>query len=192
MKNTITQFSILFFLLVATTGFAQKDFYVGLKAGGNLSGFTTNDFLNTDVFGLQVGAIGVINFNRNFAAQVEVVFNQKGGIFEIPFSDSNPEVKLNYLSIPLMGKTYLSNNVTFELGPEIGFLLSKSTNTIGNFEDLDKIKSLDLGASAGFSFQFYSGLVIQTRYTYGLSKLVDGSDYKNSTINLSVGYFFKK
>jgi len=154
MKNTITQFSILFFLLVATTGFAQKDFYVGLKAGGNLSGFTTNDFLNTDVFGLQVGAIGVINFNRNFAAQVEVVFNQKGGIFEIPFSDSNPEVKLNYLSIPLMGKTYLSNNVTFELGPEIGFLLSKSTNTIGNFEDLDKIKSLDLGASAGFSFQF--------------------------------------
>lgn len=192
MKSTITQFSILIFLLVVTTGFAQKDFYVGLKAGGNLSGFTTNDFLSTDVFGLQVGAIGVKNFNRNFAAQVELVFNQKGGIFEVPFSDSNPEIKLNYVSIPILGKTYLSNNITFELGPEIGFLVSKSTTSVGGFEGLDQLKSLDLGASAGFSFQFYSGLVIQTRYTYGLSKLVDGSDYRNSYINLSVGHFFKK
>lgn len=195
MKNKTSVFSICIFLFLTLNSFAQKDFkdfYVGLKAGANMSGFTENDFLSTDVFGLQVGAIGVKNFNRNFAAQVEILFNQKGGVFETPFLDSNPEVKLNYLNIPLMGKTYLSNNVTFELGPEIGFLLSKSSTSVGGFEGLDLVKSFDLGASAGFSFQFYSGLVIQTRYTYGLSKVVEGSDYKNSTINLSVGYFFKK
>lgn len=61
----------------------------------------------------------------------------------------------------------------------------------GNSEevDIDHFKSLDISIPIGASYEF-SDFIIDARYNFGLTKLVDqpGSSSKNSVIQVTVGY----
>lgn len=41
----------------------------------------------------------------------------------------------------------------------------------------------------GLEYQFQNGIFIQTIYSYGLTKLFENKDFKNSVVSLSIGYF---
>ncbi|WP_053970423.1 outer membrane beta-barrel protein [Mangrovimonas sp. ST2L15] len=97
--------------------------------------------------------------------------------------------KLGYIDIPILAKVYLGNKFLFEVGPQIGFNISKKTKFNGTEIDTE-IKTLDTAIVGGFGFQFDQGLFIQARYAYGLSEIFENERYKNSVISLSLGYKF--
>ncbi len=63
-------------------------------------------------------------------------------------------------------------------------------------EDIKEfLKSTDFGLNLGVGYKMESGLNFGARYNLGLSDVNDsdmdgGAEYKNSVIQVSVGYFF--
>lgn len=123
------------------------------------------------------------------------------------------DIKLGYLNVPLMAKYYVAEGFSIEAGPQIGLLISAKNeynytytemHSEGTFTDSesgeddikDSVKSIDFGVNFGVGYKLDSGLNFGARYNLGLSDANDDSDYlgdssyKNSVIQVFVGYFF--
>ncbi len=173
--------------------FAQEPWSYGVKAGANLSGFHTKNSTNTDLQGFQLA--GLVNYRAAdvFAVQTELQYIQKGGAFtEIDpgnFENYYTESKLSYLEVPLLAQLIFLKKLRLEIGPQISFLVSDKT-TLNGEEIEANPNSTDIGLAGGLSYYFNKGIVIQTRYVYGLQEVFEAYGYKNSAIMLSLGYMF--
>lgn len=172
---------------------AQSEFEFGVKGGANFTGFHNGSSTFTSEFGINLGGIAEYSVSDKFSLQAELLFNQKAGTFTVR-NNSNVVLgsvvsKLGYIDIPILAKVYLGNKFSFEVGPQIGFNISKKTKF--NDTEIDtEIKTLDTAIVGGFGFQFDQGLFIQARYAYGFSEIFENERYKNSVISLSLGYKF--
>ena len=185
MKKLLT-IPLLFTLSIVN---AQEISY-GFKAGVNLTGFHTQNGTNSDLVGYNFGGVLKINLNKTFDFQGEILLNRKGGIYRYSnIAIENPEVKLTYLNIPILFKINITDKFNFHAGPEMGILLAKKATLSGEELEVNIESNLDINALGGLEYQFQNGIFIQTRYSYGLTKLFENKDYKNSAISLSVGYF---
>lgn len=183
---------VLFILGISTNNFAQNKTTFGLKAGVNFTGFHTGTSTYTGQFGVNAGATLEHRITRIISIQPELIFNQKGGDYTISGNDMviRATSKLNYLDIPLMAKINILENLNFQLGPQIGFLLSEKTEY--GSEEIDTAPEfLDLGINAGLGYQTKSRIFVQARYSYGIKEIFENTNYKNSVISLSIGYKFK-
>jgi len=74
------------------------------------------------------------------------LFSTQGTTIEGYDGDSNNNVKLNYLNIPVLAKYYITDAFSVEAGPQIGLLLSAKSRG----EDIgDLYKSSDFGLNLG-------------------------------------------
>lgn len=122
---------------------------------------------------------------------------------------SESEWKLNYIQIPIMAKFYVSEGLSLEAGPQIGFLASaevdsdstetslfdgSSVSTSSTVDAKEIVKSVDFGLNFGLGYKLDSGLNFALRYNLGLSNIYDVSEtdvkIKNRVFQLSVGYTF--
>ena len=93
--------------------------------------------------------------------------------------------ELGYITIPVMLKFNLSDNITLELGPQAGFLLSEK-----NEFDVEKTDTFDFTANAGLGLKITKSLFAQARYGLGLTEIKSDSKIKNSVFQLSLGLLF--
>jgi hypothetical protein len=186
MKKTI----VLFFLISSCYTFSQSKISYGVKAGVNYSGFRTNNGTNSDLFGINLGGVARTDLNTTFALQAELNLNSKGGVFRRPLTSNNPEIKLTYINLPILLQTKITKKFTFDVGPEFGFLIGQKAKLNSDTFEIDDVPAFDMNLNVGLSYQFEKGIFIQGRYGYGLTELFEESDYKNSCISLSLGYFF--
>lgn len=141
-----------------------------------------------------------IQISEKFSFQPELIFSSQGSDSSEDFegNDFEGSVKVNYLNVPLMAKYYVADGLSLEVGPQIGLLLSTTDEYEGEEDDIkDLLKSTDFGVNFGVGYKLESGLNFSARYNMGLSDNIDadgfktdGAEYKNSVIQLSVGYFF--
>lgn len=180
------------FLLLLFSGqlFSQDKLEFGVKVGANLSGFHTKNGASTSYGGIHFGAIAKYKFNKIVGVQTELLYNSKGGTYEINGS-YGPNVKLKYIDVPINTNIYITKKFTLDLGFSYGFLISKKAEYNGQKMDIENIKNTDFNVLGGLSYKFDKGIYLQTRYGYGLTKLFDNKDYYNSCISLSLGYFIK-
>jgi hypothetical protein len=181
MKKTL----MLLGILVSGTVMAQN-ISGGVKAGANVSNFTGGDFSGLGkkvLIGFHAGAY--LNFGLGpVAIQPEVLVSTGGAKFE----DIDEEVKLTYVSIPVMVQFKPGGGFYLEAGPQVGFKISED---IGDSNIEDFAKDLDLGVAAGLGYSF-GKIGIGGRYIVGLSKVGDfddndlNPDFKNSTIQLGL------
>ena len=222
-------FTILALSALVFTSVNAQDLKIGAKAGVNLSslgGDKVPGIENEGKIGLHLGGVGVYMFSDKFGAQAELLYSSFGGKQTSSFSSESfsftdeSKVKLNYLSLPLMGKFYATESLSFEAGPRIAFLLSANeefegsetfdgeTESFSGEEDISKgINGLDLGFNIGASYELESGLFFSLRYTLGLSNIYDSSAFfvdedgdvlddignftqQNNAFQISIGYFF--
>ncbi|ULC60863.1 PorT family protein [Flaviramulus sp. BrNp1-15] len=195
---------ILFIAVIAITGLTQtfsQDINFGAKAGVNFCDITGDD---TDSFDgrttFHIGLVAEIMITDVFAFQPEILYSAQGSDWEEAFEGETYQgtVKVDYLNIPLMAKYYVVEGFSVEAGPQIGFLLSANNEEEGfDDEDIkDDLKGIDFGINFGLGYKLDGGLNFGARYIIGLTDVNDNpenlgnSDYKNSVIQISVGYFF--
>ena len=180
-----------------------SDISFGLKGGLNFSMFTgdgTDDFDGRASF--HVGAVAEFPMIDQFSIQPELLYSSQGDQMSVEGIDV--KFKMDYLTVPVMAKYYVSEGFSLEAGPQLGFLLSAKVDGGGVSLDIkDLIKSIDFGLGFGLGYKLDNGLNFSGRYYVGITNFVesdgylldepissDGSKNYNNVFQLSIGYFF--
>jgi opacity protein-like surface antigen len=190
MKRKLPLFlAVLFF---AHASFAQ--FSLGLKAGANITKVDGRSFKDEFRYGYHLGGFATIPVGGRFSIQPEVLFNQFQTKTDSSFRaiyqnalSSGTNVKLNYLSIPLLLNYKLGSFLSLQAGPQFGILLDRNKNLLENGKDaFDKGDFSMLGGA-----QLSLGKIkLNGRYFVGLNDIndIDNRDqWKNQGWQLSVG-----
>jgi len=169
-----------------------KKLKFGIKAGVNFANVTGNglDFLIGDEespnnrLGLMLGGLVTYQLSEKLYLQSELTYEQKG--FSEDYSDEDfvETYALNYVSLPVLAKYYISDDFNFEVGPQIGFLLSakyKDKEEGEKYEEdvKDLFKNTDFGLNFGAGYQLKNGLGLSARYYLGIADIFD---YSRTTI----------
>lgn len=186
---------IALFVLLSNAVMAQ--FTAGVKAGANITKVDGKSFKEEFRYGYQLGGFAMIGLGEKFAFQPEVLYTQTQtrvdsnfrNIYQTAFREArNGNVKLNYLTIPLLlNYKFIGNLVSLQAGPQFGVLLNKDKNLLENGQSA--FKGGDFSMAAGAQVKV-SKAVVSGRYVVGLNNINDLSDqdkWKNQAIQLSVG-----
>ena len=163
----------------------------GAKAGVNFANLKPDlDDASTRT-SFHLGAVAEIGISDKFSVQPELLYSEQGAKDE---SDDDEVVRTNYLTLPILAKYYLTDGLSLEAGPQIGFLLTAEVEDDGDTIDLkDNTKGTDIGFAFGLGYKLDSGLNFGLRYFLGSDiNDVDGDSDKisNRVFQLSLGYFF--
>lgn len=179
---------IVFLLsIVANAAFAQAQVALGLKAGVNVSKLNTDDLESSSITSFHGGAFALFKFTA-IGIQPELLFSQQGSKIEDINTGDLEELKMSYMTIPVMLKFYLPGGFNLQAGPQFGFLNSAELD--GN-DIKDELKSSDISANVGVAWDAPFGLVFDARYNIGLSDISDNSalgELKSGIFQFSIGY----
>jgi len=191
MKKIILFTAIAMFAFTTTNA---QGISFGAKAGLNLASVTGDGADEVDGrTAFHVGGVVNIEFSELFALQGEIVYSAQGFTQNISFDDvENIEatVKLDYINVPVLADITIIEGLSLQGGPQFGINITSELEVDGETEELDGVESLDVAAAIGAQLELPIGLFFQARYVTGLTEIVDGGDFKNSNISLSVGWFF--
>jgi hypothetical protein len=160
---------------------------------------------------IHVGAVAEFAISEKFSIQPELVYSSQGSTLD--FSEEfegfrfSEEIttKLDYLNIHILAKLYLTEGLSVEAGPQIGFLLSakndfeftdgddseSGTNDIDDF-----VNNVDFALGLGVGYKLQNGLNFAVRYNLGLSNIVENDNFdetqRNGVFQVSIGYLFFK
>ena len=179
------------------SGFLMK---YGVKAGLNMTSMS-NDMAFDPGFGMGVGfrVGGFLNMRWGYRTEN----SSKGtGLWgfqpELMYSNQAVktdagDIKMNYIAVPLLLKVYPTTALSIEVGPELSYLISTSPSTMavdGAEINVGDCKGMNVGLAAGLAYDFEMGLTVGARYTYGFNDMAKNLKWKNSNIQVTVGWMF--
>lgn len=171
----------------------------GVKGGVNFATVTGDDFDSPDNrISFHVGLVGEVPISERFSLQGEVLYSGQGfetdvdgGLFG---GDGKVEYQLDYLSVPVLAKVYLTDGLSIEVGPQFSFKVNEEIDADADADDgdldLDAAEEFDFALAGGLTFQTQMGLFITGRYTYGLTDILPNADAKNSVFQVGLGFKF--
>lgn len=163
-------------ILASNTVSAQK---WGIRGGVNFSDISSDGWDTDSKTGLYLGVYKEIPLIKSLLfIQPELQYSQEG------FSTHIEDVKVDYLSVPILAKIYVLKLLSFETGPQFGFLVNDN-----NFGDANSfIPSWAFGTSLNLPF----GLSINGRYVSGLDDTFDNPTLsgKNQVFQLGAAFQF--
>lgn len=175
---------------------SMAQFHIGAKAGANISKVEGKSFNDQFKYGYHLGGFMEIPISPKLTIQPEVLFNQYStvldssykNIYEGVFNAQNAKnIKLNYLSIPLLLEYKMANFFRLQAGPQFGVLIDQDRTLLQNGGDA--FRRGDLSMLAGAELQIMK-LRITGRYAIGLSNIndIDNQDkWTNQGFQLSLG-----
>jgi len=185
MKNLL--FLTLVFSAVFLNSLIAQNIDFGLKSGMNISSFTGGDADRNNLIGFHIGAIADIEISEKFYLQPELLYSTQGSE-----AKNEVKVKVDYLTVPLMAKYYVSEKISIEAGPQFAFLLNDKAEYVDSDlpdEETDA-SSFDFGLGAGIGFDITENIFTQARYNFGITTVAENPDIKNSVFQISLGYKF--
>lgn len=146
----------------------------GVKGGINFYNIRNNNTTSDDYrTGYNIGILGHIHRNSQWAVQPELVYSAQGA----------KNLNLDYLNIPVLIQYMFDNGFRLQAGPQLGFLVSSDNN--------DNYSTVDIALSVGASYVVPStGFGIDLRYNYGLNDINKNSDIESSNRGLQLGLFY--
>lgn len=161
-------------LIAGSISFAQG---VGFKVGANINKIDGKGFKEEFRYGYSLGGFAELYINKVWGLQPEVMWNQYQTRTSSDFNEVIPggtsdlkDVKLNYLSIPLLLNFRPVQFLTFQAGPQFGILINKDQNLLKNGQQA--FKSGDFSMLGGVQLNL-GGLRVGGRYQVGLNNLND-------------------
>jgi hypothetical protein len=212
MKKTVKALlmgAVVIMLLLPNLSSA-KGIKVGFKIGVNNADFHGEDIKETEQrlgedvkskWGLCAGGFVRFNISKTFAIQPEVLYTEKGAIFEqiFPVGTERWEFNLSYLEVPVLVKFMIPTpgrvKPNLYAGPALAIKLSYKFKAEGGGEtvedDIEGMKDTDFGIIVGAGVDF-GKLMVDVRYVLGLTTTFDDAedDVKNGVISLMIGYSF--
>lgn len=178
----------------------------GVKAGLNVSSTSTPvESSFSSLTGMHIGAFVAVPLTSKFTFQPELLYSMQG------FKEHNTkssgsaiydsELKLNYVSVPLVFQYQFEQKFYAELGPQIDVLMSAKntltstylyTNTTTTRESDVKnySKSLVFGVDFGAGYHITKSISANVRYHLGLTSANKTEKFNNRVLQLGVGYKF--
>ncbi|MDX5348346.1 MAG: PorT family protein [Hymenobacteraceae bacterium] len=170
---------------------------LGLKAGINYAGFVGDDAEDKG-YESQVGLLGGLVVNIGISDRVgikpEILYSAKGSQIDVDNQrDEDDKYNLKYIDVPILINVN-AGNLFFEIGPQVGYLLSAKFNDTDIKDNYNKI---DFGYAAGLGYMLDNGINIGLRYNGGLSEIYNDDapiankpGYRNSAFQLTLGYMW--
>lgn len=160
-------------MFVGISSVNAQEFKYGVKAGLNntIATATGGGFnLSTSESGFYVGGFAQIEVSEKFSVQPEVLYAKAK--------------ELGQIQIPILAKYNFTKEIAILAGPQLGFLSNQGQG----------IKSFNFGASAGGSYDITENFIVDLRYNFGISNLIENAQAGNtltvSNFQVGVGYRF--
>ena len=188
-------FLVAAFLIFSSAAMAQ--FNIGVKGGVNISKVDDKAFRDEFTYGYHLGGFAEVGLGKRLKIQPEVLWNQLNTRADTAFRNiySNAldfsnyrDVKLNYLSIPVLLSYKLGNVLYLQAGPQFGILLNQDKTLLENGKEA--FSKGDFSMLGGVQLNV-SKLRLSGRYFVGLnniSEIDDNSKWKNQGFQLSAGF----
>jgi hypothetical protein len=188
MKKIIVLAAALFVLMHVQA----QGFQLGLKAGANLSKVTGVSFQDQYELGYHAGAFTIIKFGKVVGLQPEILFNQFAATTANEFrdiydGDNLKQIRLSYLTIPMLVNVSPMRWVSLQGGAQMGILMDKEISLLRNGEQAFKKGELSLLGGVQLNLGIFK---IGGRYFHNISNAndIDGRDpWRNRGYQLSVG-----
>lgn len=168
------------FLILVSNAVSAQAF--GVRAGANISNISGSGLNTKAKTGLYVGVYKEISLVKGVLfIQPELQYSREG------FSIETNDVKIDYITVPILAKVYAVKMLSFETGPQFGFAISDNLkeNFIGT-----KTETFVPSWAFGASFNLPLGLSINTRYISSLNKNLDNIDGKNQVFQIGAAFQF--
>lgn len=147
----------------------DADLRVGLAAGAEF------EYQISDIFSLSAGALYSMQGCKNTAAGVDLT------------------TKLDYINVPVLANVYVVKGLAVKLGIQPGFNVTHEVKaekgSTNGTTDIPGFKSVDFSIPVGLSYEI-NNFVIDGRYNFGVTKIADDVDSKNSVFQFTLGYKF--
>lgn len=169
---------------------AVGSFTLQPKVGMNIADLTKFD--DTDArIGLAVGAELEYQATDMLSISAGALYSMQGCKYEY-YAGNKTTLKADYINIPILANVYVVKGLAVKLGIQPGFNVNSeckiSNGNSSTTTDVDA-KSVDFSIPVGLSYE-YSNVVLDARYNWGLTKVYDGYDAKNSVFQITLGYKF--
>ena len=186
--------SLLAVLFVSSSLIAQ--FHIGMKGGANITKIDGYSFKDRFTYGYHLGGFAEIGLGGKLGIQPEVLFNQYSttidsnynNVHQNVFNPGQRDVKLNYLSIPiLINYKLLGNFLSLQAGPQFSVLMKQDKTLLQNGGDA--FKNGDFAMLGGVQLQL-SAIRLSGRYAVGLNNIsdLDNKDrWKSQGFQVSLG-----
>lgn len=168
----------------------------GVKAGANFATQGGDDVDGAKMkVGFHAGVLAEFMISEKFGIQPELLYSMQGAKAE----EGDYKTNLDYITLPIMAKYYITEGFSVHAGPQIGFLISAKTGDDDMVDVKDFYKSIDYGLGIGAGYALDNGLFFNARYYLGLANIQEEIEFlgqtieptvHNNVIQLSVGYMF--
>lgn len=143
---------------------------------------------------IHLGAVVEYPISSKFYIQGELLYSAQG--YKVDVAGVEQTVSLNYISLPLISKFYITDKISLETGPQFSLLTTIGNDDVADNDPFfDSFRDLDVSWAFGAGYKLESGLFFQLRYNLGLTNINDPGiidvTNRNSVAQLSVGYLFK-
>ena len=174
----------------------MAQFHIGLKGGTNITKVNGLSFKDKFTYGYHIGGFAEIGLGKKFGIQPEVLFNQYSTtldsnynhIYENIFAPGQRNVKLNYLSIPIvLNYKLLGDFLSLQAGPQFSILMTQDKNLLQN--GADAFKKGDFSMLGGVQLKL-SAIRLTGRYAIGLNNISDignKDEWKSQGFQVSLG-----
>ena len=206
MKKFMMMVAMAFATLTASAQAEVGTLTLKPLVGMNLANVTKLDGNSTKV-GIAAGAELEYMLSDNFSLSAGAIYSQQGTKFDWSYEDEKANFKLNmdYINVPILANYYVAKGFAIKAGIQAGFKANakcKLDMDTQVMEDIvneyinpytkaleDAVKGFELSIPVGLSYEI-SDFVIDARYNFGVTKVLDGDDCKNSVFQFTVGYKF--
>ncbi len=146
----------------------------------------------------KINAAGGLSFealiSSSFGIQLDASYSSQGLGVIADNGNTAGSYQLDYITIPLVAKLYGTKNLSFVVGPQVGFLLKANVRSSGDPDQdvKDQLDNVDFYAVFGSEYRFNNGVFISGRYHVGVTNLIKdestNTDLKNRYLNFRIGY----
>jgi Outer membrane protein beta-barrel domain len=144
----------------------------GVSAGGNLI-YTSLDHDESRI-AYYGGAFVRFDLSEKVYLQPEILYSRKGTGLPGYFGPFNMEIDFHYISLPALVGFRMTDNLSIDLGPEVGYLVDGAV-TIDKYGPTaeEDFPSFDLGIDMGLMYRLWNHFGFRLRYHYGLTNVMD-------------------
>ena len=203
MKKMMLLMAVLTASLTAIAQHEGGDFLVQPKIGLNIATLSDADkTIGAAAFGIEAEFMLTDYFSLSAGGMV----SNQGGKYNGDGMYDSYSVDLDYAIVPIMANVYVLPGLSLKAGVQPGFRMKAKVKTDGTTYDMDKYYALAKGLGVGYEDDFkvnkfdlsipvgiayeYQNVVLEARYNWGVTKIMDNDSFYNRVFQLTLGYKF--